>query len=129
MLIYYKSPYNIHMTDLICCLSTGKGTWIEVARLINNHAWNNIHLITNDFGKEKFTSNKKVNFILVDVNKGMEVMRNEIQNELKDKLSGEIAVNFTSGSGKEHMALLSALMKMGMGMRFVVPVDSEIKEI
>ena len=117
------------MTDLICCLSTGKGTWIEVARLINNHSWNNIHLITNDFGKEKFTSNKKVNFILVDVNKGMEVMRNDIQNELKDKLSGEIAVNFTSGSGKEHMALVSALMKMGIGMRFVVPVDSEIKEI
>ena len=117
------------MTDLVCCLSTGKGTWVEVARLINNHSWDNIYLITNDFGKEKFTSNKEVKFILVDVNKGMEVMKNEIQESLKDKLSGEIAVNFTSGSGKEHMALLSALLKTGIGMRFVVPVDSEIKEI
>ncbi len=117
------------MTDLICCLSTGKGTWVEVARLINNHTWDNIYLITNDFGKEKFSSDKEVKFILVDVNKGMEVMKNGIQEALANKLSGEVAVNFTSGSGKEHMALLSALMKTGIGMRFVVPVDSEIKEI
>jgi hypothetical protein len=117
------------MTDLVCCLSTGKGTWVEVARLINNHDWNNIYLITNDFGKEKFSSEKEVKFILVDVNKGMESMKKTIVEALKDKLSGEVAVNFISGSGKEHMALLSATMNLGVGMRFVVPVDSEIKEI
>ena len=120
---------NYKMTDLVCCLSTGKGTWVEVARLINNHDWDNVYLITNDFGRDKFTSEKEVKFILVDVNKGMESMKKTIEETLKDKLSGDVAVNFISGSGKEHMALLSAVINLGVGMRFVVPVDSEIKEI
>jgi len=117
------------MSDLICCLSTGKGTWVEVARLINNHQWDNVYLITNDFGREKFSSEKKVNFLIVDVNKGIEIMKNAIVDHLKDKVSGEIAVNFVSGSGKEHMALLSALMKLGVSMRFIFAVDSDVKEI
>jgi hypothetical protein len=117
------------MTDLVCCLSTGKGTWIEVAKLINNQSWDNIFLITNDFGKEKFSSEKKVNFLLVDVNKGMEAMKNSVISGLKDKISGEIGVNFVSGSGKEHMAMLSALMNLGVGMRFVVAADSDVKEL
>ena len=37
------------MTDLIACLSTGKGTWEHVARVINCMEWNNIFLITNEF--------------------------------------------------------------------------------
>ena len=117
------------MSDLVCCLSTGKGTWVEVAKLINNHDWGNVFLITNDFGKEKFSTEKEVKFILVDVNKGMESMKNTIEEGLKDKVSGEIGVNFISGSGKEHMALLSALISMGVGMRFIVAADSDIKEI
>tara|TARA_Y100000310_G_C20374132_1_gene664932 strand:- start:10 stop:363 length:354 start_codon:yes stop_codon:yes gene_type:complete len=117
------------MTDLVCCLSTGKGTWIEVAKLINNESWSNIYLVTNDFGKEKFSSEKDVKFLLVDVNKGVEAMKNAIISGLSDKLSGEVAVNFVSGSGKEHMALLSALIKMGVGMRFVIAADSNVKEV
>ena len=30
---------------------------------------------------------------------------------------------------KEHMALLSALTGLGVGMRFIVAADSDIKEI
>lgn len=117
------------MTDLVCCLSTGKGTWAEVAKLINNYNWGNIFLITNDFGKEKFTTEKEVRCILVDVNKGMEAMKNAILEGLKEKVSTEVGVNFISGSGKEHMALLSALIQLGVGMRFIVAADSEVKEI
>ena len=117
------------MVDLVCCLSTGKGTWIEVAKLINNSDWGNVFLITNDFGKEKFSSEKPVKFILVDVNKGMEQMKKAIVEALKDKISTEVAVNFVSGSGKEHMALLSGLMELGVGMRFIIAADSEVKEI
>ena len=117
------------MTDLICCLSTGKGTWIEVAKLINNYQWRNIFLITNDFGKEKFTSEKQVKYILVDVNKGTESIKKIIQEALEGKISGDIAINITSGSGLEHMALLSAMMNLGVGIRFIMATDSEIKEI
>ena len=117
------------MTDLVCCLSTGKGTWIEVAKLINNYPWKNIFLITNDFGKEKFSSEKPVKYIIVDVNKGTESMKKIIQEALQGKISGDVAINITSGSGLEHMATLSALMNLGVGIRFVMATDSDIKEV
>ena len=36
------------MTDLIACLSSGKGTWGHVNRLISDGEWGKIFLITND---------------------------------------------------------------------------------
>ena len=117
------------MTDLVACLSTGKGSWVEVAKLINNEKWDNVYLVTNDFGKEKFSADKEVKFVLVDVNKGMESMKQSIMEALKEKISGDIAVNFVSGSGKEHMALFSALMHLGVGIRIVVAADSDVKEL
>ncbi len=126
--IYYIIIY-IYMADLVACLSTGKGTWVEVAKLINNEKWDSVYLVTNDFGKEKFSADKEVKFVLVDVNKGMEAMKNTIVEALKEKVSGDVAVNFVSGSGKEHMALFSALMTMGVGIRIVAAADSEVKEL
>jgi len=35
----------------------------------------------------------------------------------------------TSGSGKEHMALLSALLKLGLGIRLVSFTNNGIKEL
>ena len=54
--------------------------------------------------------------------------------ELKEKLTGkikgiEVAVNFVSGEGKEHMALMSALLKLGIGVRFVALKPDGIEEI
>ena len=45
------------MTTLISCLSTGKGTWGHVNRLIEDGKYDHIFLITNDYVKENF--NKK----------------------------------------------------------------------
>ncbi|MFH1972691.1 MAG: hypothetical protein ABIJ18_04400, partial [archaeon] len=115
--------------DLVACLSTGKGSWVEVAKLINNEAWGHIFLVTNDFGKEKFSAEKEVKFVLVDVNKGMDVMKKTIIEALDGKVKGDVAVNFVSGSGKEHMAVLAALMNLGVGMRLVAAADSDVKEL
>ena len=117
------------MTDLVCCVSTGKGTWIEVAKLINNYQWRNIFIITNDFGKEKFTSQKPVKFILIDPNKGTDSMKKIIQEALDGKVSGDVAINMVSGSGIEHMAMLTALMNIGVGIRFVLATDTDIQEV
>ncbi len=117
------------MTDLVCCLSTGKGSWIEVSKLINNFDWREIFLITNDFGKEKFTSGKQVKFVIIDVNKGTDSIKKTIQEALDKKVSGDVATNIISGSGIEHMALISALINLGVGIRFVMAKDLDIKEV
>ena len=49
------------MSDLICSLSRGKGSWGHVTRLINDHNWDSISLITNNWCKQNFAPAKEVN--------------------------------------------------------------------
>lgn len=118
------------MTELVACLSTGKGTWGHVGRLIQEMEWEQIFLITNEFGKENFTTEKKAEYIIVDANKGIKEIREDIEAKLKGKIKGlEVAVNMISGSGKEHMALIGALLKLGVGIRPIALTKDGAEEI
>ena len=118
------------MADLIACLSTGKGTWAHLARLIEEQEWDNIFLITNEFGKENFKPKKQVEFILINSNRFLPYLIEDIKAQLKEKVNPtDVAVNLISGSGKEHMAVLSALLKLGVGIRLVALTTNGIKEI
>jgi len=118
------------MTDLIVCLSIGKGTWTHVKGVISGCEWDNIFLITNEFGREKFSSEKKVELLVVDSNKQLLELVEDIKKQLKDKISGtEVALNLVSGTGKEHMAILSAVLKLGFGVRLVALTKEGVKEV
>jgi len=117
------------MTSLVACLSTGKGTWGHVSRLIQDEKWDKVFLITNDFGKENFQKTNNTEFILIDSNHGLKELQEEIYSKLKNNLDGEIALNIVSGTGKEHMALLSALLKLGLGIRLIALTKEGIQEI
>ena len=118
------------MTELIACLSTGKGTWGHVNRLIEDETWERVILITNEYGKENFKKNEKTEFLVVNPNQGLKELRDEIYNKLKELIKGtEVSVNFVSGSGKEHMALISALLKLGIGIRLVALTKDGVEEI
>lgn len=118
------------MTDLIACVSSGKGTWGHVQRLINEQDWGKIVLITDEFGKENFKAEKKAEYILIDPNQFLPDLIEDIHKKLENRLTGtEVAINFISGSGKEHMAILSAILKLGMGIRLVALTKEGIKEV
>lgn len=118
------------MTDLVACLSTGKGTWTEVIKLIQTGTWDNVYLITNQFGKDNFKADEKTKLIVINDFESIEKISQTIYNNLKGKIAWtDIAVNFVSGSGKEHMALLPALLKLGVGIRIVTVDDGKIKEV
>lgn len=105
--------------ELVALLSSGKGTWGQVAGLINQAEWDNIILIGGDFAKQ-FTSSKKFEFINCDLNKKLKDLRDEFSKKLKGKINGtEVALTIASGDGKEHMALISALLNQPVGVRFV----------
>ena len=118
------------MPELIACLSVGKGTWGHVGRIVQESNWDKIFLITNDYGKENFTKNDKTEFIVVNANQGLKELREEIYTKLKEKITGtEVGVNFISGSGKEHMALMSAILKLGVSIRLVALTKDGMEEI
>ena len=118
------------MTSLIACLSTGKGTWAQLSEIINTVEWEKIFLITNEFGKEKFSTKSNTELLVVDLNQSSDILSDQIVAKLHDKDIGtEVAINLTSGSGNEHMALLSAVMKLGLGIRFVFSKNGKAEEL
>ena len=120
----------IIMTELIACLSTGKGTWAQITDLIESEEWERVFLITNEFGKENFSTKENVELLVIDQNKEIQELIDEIMNKLKEKITGtEVAINFISGTGKEHMALFSAIMKLGVGIRVVTSDNRIMKEL
>ncbi|NTV22794.1 MAG: hypothetical protein HGA85_00270 [Nanoarchaeota archaeon] len=118
------------MTELIACLSTGKGTWTDVVKLAASAEWDKIILITDDFGAQTFHKKDNMELIVINANESVELLIDKIYTNLKAKVEGsEVALNFLSGSGKEHMALLSAVLKLGVGVRLVIPHVSGVKTI
>lgn len=104
--------------ELVALLSTGKGTWGQVSGLIKQGEWDKIILLGGEFAKG-FTSEAKFEFIQIDTNKKLVDLKTEILEKLKGKIAGtEVALTIASGSGKEHMALISSLLSIPTGIRF-----------
>ena len=118
------------MPTLLACLSSGKGTWSEVLKIVNAKEWNKIFLITNEFGRENFQNNRpSIELIVIDTfNPDSSTMAKAIIKQLQGKISDfEIALNFTSGTGKEHMALLEAVLQLGLNFRLITLKNGEIE--
>jgi hypothetical protein len=104
--------------ELMALLSSGKGTWAQVSGLIKYGEWDKVIIIGDDFAKQ-FTHEKPFEFIEVDFGKKIMDLREELMKKLKGKIQGtEVALSIASGDGKEHMALISALIHLPVGIRF-----------
>jgi len=104
--------------ELIALLSSGKGTWGQVAGLINQGEWEKIILLGDNYAKE-FAAGKDVEFITVDIDAPLKELKQEFSEKLRGKINGmETALSIASGTGKEHMALISALIDMPVGIKF-----------
>jgi len=115
--------------ELVALLSTGQGTWSQVAGLMNQGEWDNVILVGGDFAKQ-FTSAKKFEFIEVDLNKRIKDLKEELLQKLNGKINGtEVALSIASGEGKEHMALISALLSIPVGVRFAALTKDGIVDL
>lgn len=118
------------MTELVACLSSGKGTWGHVGRLVDDPRWTKIILLTNDYGVQNFKANERTELIQINENMGLKELRDDIKNKLKEKIKGtEVGINIISGSGKEHLAMLAAVLQLGVGIRFVALTKDGVEEI
>lgn len=105
--------------ELVALLSSGKGTWAQVSGLIKQGEWDNIILVGGSFAKD-FKVDKPFEFIQIDQDKRLIELKKEIFEKLKSKINGtEVALSIASGDGKEHMALISAILSIPAGVRFV----------
>jgi hypothetical protein len=111
------------MAYLVAILGTGKGTWAMVSQLMRQGNFEKTILITNQFGKEKYTPDAKTALVVVNFDQAPSQLRDEIKAKLPPLLEKlvdtDVAVNMISGNGPEHMALISAILQLGLGVRLV----------
>jgi hypothetical protein len=117
------------MTELVVCMTDDTG-FKHLNKLISENEWERVFIVTNDSMVEKIDIDGEVNLVLIDPKKPTTEIVKTLFSNLKGKIKGlEVALNIFSGTGKEHMAILSALLKMGVGIRLVMQGDGELKEV
>lgn len=108
------------MVSLVALLSSGKGTWAQVLSLIKLQEFDEIFFICNDFAYDNFKIEKdnviKIKFDEKNPTSSLDKVSKELKSKVKDF---EIALNLSSGTGIEHMMVVSAVLKAGLGLRFV----------
>lgn len=115
--------------ELVAFLGADKETWGQITALVNRFEWEKIIIIKNkNCGDIVFS--KECEIINVNSDKPMLELKKEIMDKLRGKFGElEVALSIASGSGKEHMALISALLSIPMGIRLVVFTKAGIEFI
>ena len=118
------------MVSLVACMSSGRDSWVPVIQLMSATDWDAIYLVMPSFFADKYSENSsKVHKIIIDENKELVLLTEDLVKAFDGKLFGDVAVNLSSGFGKEHMAVLAALLKSGCGIRLVSFDGSKIVEL
>ncbi len=106
--------------ELVAFLGDDKENWGQVNGLINRGDWEKIILVKSK-SSEDYDSPKEADIIIVDTSKPLIELKEDIINKLRKKFEGfDAHVSIASGTGKEHMALISALLSLPVGIRLVV---------
>ncbi len=107
--------------EFVAFLGNDKENWGQVKALMTKLDYERAILIKNK-ETDKFPANAKTHILNVDSAKSLIDLKSDILKQLRPKLSGEfdIALSIASGTGKEHMAVISALLAIPVGIRLVV---------
>jgi hypothetical protein len=107
--------------ELVAFLGQDKENWGQVTALINRGEWDKVVLVKNK-SAEAFPVAENCELVEIYTDKPILELKTEMMEKLKVKLAGdfEVALSIASGNGKEHMALVSALLSIPVGVRLVV---------
>ncbi|PIN90804.1 hypothetical protein COU60_00480 [Candidatus Pacearchaeota archaeon CG10_big_fil_rev_8_21_14_0_10_34_76] len=115
--------------DLVAFIGDDKENWGQVTGLINRGEWGKIFLIKNQ-NANTFPYHSKAELISVDSSKKLLELKKEISDKIKGKFSEfDAHLSIASGNGKEHMALISALLSLPVGIRLVAFTKNGVEMI
>ena len=105
--------------ELVCFQGADKKDYAQLNALIKRGNWDNI-IILKSKSAEPF-SPPNSHSISINSDSPLQELKTEIMNKLKPVIGKdfEVALSIASGNGKEHMALISALLSIPVGIRLV----------
>ena len=119
------------MTDIVLCLSDEKSL-SHLKRLVKDAEWGKVFVITTEACRKNFGDDfeGKPQFICADFSKPVAELIKDLEKSLEGKFSDfDVALNIVSGGGKEHMAILAAVLRTGVGIRLVAVTKDGISEL
>ena len=106
--------------ELVAFIGGDKENWGQIAGLIKRGEWENV-LIVKSKQVDDFPKPNNGEIITLNTDVPLLDLKKEMMETLKPKLKDfEVALSLASGSGKDHMALISALLTIPVGIRLVV---------
>jgi len=107
--------------ELVAYVGADKENWGQITALINRFECEKIILVTSKEADD-FPTTSKCEKIVIDSTKPLIALRDDLLIKLRQKKIGdfEVAVSIASGSGKEHMAVISALLNLPVGIKLVI---------
>ena len=69
------------MNVFLGVLSTGKGTWGQVAHIIDNKDYEKVYLVSNEWAQDKFNCTKTINWIIIDPRKGFSEIMDDLEKQ------------------------------------------------
>ena len=105
--------------ELIAFAGKDKENWGQIVALINHGKWDKV-VVVQSKSAESFPAGDEV--IKIDSDMPLTELKIWMMDKLKKSISGdfEVALSIASGTGKEHMAIISALLSIPVGIRLVV---------
>ncbi len=107
--------------EFVAFVGSDTENWGQVSALLNRLEYETA-LIVRSQGADSFPIGERCTVLDIDTTQPLLALKEELLSKLKSKLSGdfEVSLSLASGTGKEHMALLSALLNIPVGVRLVV---------
>ncbi len=116
--------------NLVACVGADRENWGQITALMNRMECERIILIA---GKDvnDFPTNEKCVVLEVESAAPLLEMKRSLVDRLRPLLikEFEVALSLASGTGKEHMALVSALLSIPVGIRLVVYTKQGVEMI
>ena len=112
------------LMEFIAFIGEDKENWGQITAIMNRIETEKIILIKNNNVSDfpDLSDNEKIETMKADSSLPLIQLKQYLVEKLKPLLSGEfdVALSIASGTGKEHMALVSALLTIPVGIRLVV---------
>lgn len=106
--------------ELVAFVGKDEENWGQITALMKRMSWDKVILVKGR-DVEGFPE-EGCEIVNVKSELPIRELSEDIKEKLKDKLSKEfeVALSIASGNGKEHMALISGLLNIPVGIKLVV---------
>lgn len=115
--------------NLVAFLGSDSENWGQITALIKRSPWDKVVLVK-DIGVKGFPE-FGAEVVQISSADPLLELKDDLIKKLKEKIGKdfEVALSIASGSGKEHMALISALLSIPVGIRLVAFTKSGMEFI